>query len=525
MNPFERILKETGIDINKYDPSKHRAIFTSAGTMTLEKFRDYTNKAFGKRAIVYPKSVPYFHDDKKMATALEKYTRNAGIFVEQESKEIIIPDQMKGLTLNLDISSTNKDLDFFLTTKDEVISHIAGMAYIKTAKIPVEIATEVARPVVPQYHPRDPAGITHKLMSTGENLQVLNSYIPAKWTSYEGELPDKLPRLFEKLVRHLFPIKEEREYFFSWLYHSLFSRSFVYLVLCGIPGSGKNRLKLVLRALHGHQNTIDGKRSTLTERFNGQMGECTLGWFDELHYDMEMENFMKEIQNDTISIEKKGVDTTRSTQIYASSIISNNKPRDNYIAFDARKFSPLVISKNRLETSMTYEEIDLLSRKVENWSSPEFDIKFVAQIGRWIKKHGKSKKWPHLEYKGPMFYKLAHTSMSQWQKRCAVLVFEMSLKDDPFGDGNDKRGMLWSKLAAKYGNRNGDRSKPPPDFTTVKHFFDVFVDGKGKKTFKTTSVKGDIMGDFYVKVLNKAKIMTEEEIVEEIGTEDAYKLL
>src|SRR5690606_21243232 len=111
----------------------------------------------------------------------------------------------------------------------------------------------------------------------------------------------------------------------SWLYHSMFKRSFVYLILCGAPGTGKNRLKLVLRALHGHINTIDGKRSTLIERFNSQLADSTLAWFDELHYNMEMENTMKELQNDSISIERKGIDATRSTSIHASLIISNNK--------------------------------------------------------------------------------------------------------------------------------------------------------------------------------------------------------
>ena len=132
------------------------------------------------------------------------------------------------------------------------------------------------------------------------------------------------------------------------MYAALFNRAYTFLILCGAGGIGKNRLKLVNKALHGHHNAIDGKKSTFTERFNSQLYDCTEAWFDELTYTMDMENVMKEIQNDTISIERKGIDATRSTKIYASSVISNNKPRDNYIAFDARKFVPLQLTNNRL---------------------------------------------------------------------------------------------------------------------------------------------------------------------------------
>src|SRR5690606_14664466 len=139
--------------------------------------------------------------------------------------------------------------------------------------------------------------------------------------------------------------------------------------------------------------------------------ESTLAWVDELRYDDEMENTMKELQNDSISIERKGIDTTRATKIHASIVISNNKPRANYIAFDARKFVALKIAGHRLEESMSLEEIDLLTRKVEDEKSEHFDSKFLAQIAKWIKRRGASKKWRNLEYKGPMFWTLAHTSM------------------------------------------------------------------------------------------------------------------
>ena len=376
--------------------------------------------------------------------------------------------------------------------------------------------------MIPEYLPRSKPGID-KLKSKGKESVVFNKYIPPLWKNYQefDKLPDRLPTIFEKLVTHLFPIAEEREYFYAWLHASMYSRAFVYLVLCGAPGTGKNRLKLILRALHGHANSIDGKRSTLVERFNSQLSDSTLAWFDELHYDMDMENIMKELQNDTISIERKGVDATRATRIYASLVISNNKPRDNYIAFDARKFVPLKVTSKRLEQSMTKEEIDQLTAKVENEDSETFDIKFLAQIAKWIKKHGKSNKWPQLEYKGPMFYTLAHTSMSRWQKKAATMVLEANPQTSARITYDEEKGFLWSSMQEINQKKNGDRSLQFPDFTSVKYFFDIFKDGQGRKAFKTRNVKDNIMGDFWVKPLfEHTAIITEQKVLSQRGKPD-----
>lgn len=513
---FSSALDAANIRIKIYRPEKARSVtLSSGGTLSPEKFGKKLFESLGSKIVEYPEVFKATQDISVLEDMLKSFAEESGILKKQE--EIQIPDSYKTLTLNLDQSHSGRDLRFFMTTPNETISHISGNVWMRVCGLPEEDALSMARKVVPEYQPRSKPGIVSRTTMGDEETSIFNSYIPPKWLDVKEKTPDKLPTLFEKLVNHLFPLVEEREYFFAWLHASLFKRSLVYLVLCGNPGVGKNTLKKVVRALHGHQNAVDGKRSTFAERFNSQFDENTLIWFDELHYDMEMENAMKEIQNDTISIERKGVDATRSTKLFASCVISNNKPRDNYIAFDARKFAPLVLTSKRLERSMQWEEIDLLTRKVESWDSEDFDLIFLAQIGRWIKKHANTKKYPHLEYKGPMFYKLAHTSMSRWQKKAAQLVLETK----PAANGrvifNEKKGFLWSSMAEASSRKSVDRSTQFPDFSTVKHFFDVFVDSKGKKAFKTELVEENIMGDFWVRVVNKdARVMTEVEVVKEI---------
>lgn len=442
-------------------------------------------------------------------------------------KNLATSPEMQDLTLNVDLVDKSRDVTFFLTTPKEYLSDISGRVFLKKAGIDEVEALSIARKVVPTYSPRKGPGVFTQTSHTGEELNYFNTYVPPKWLAKKPIHPDRLPPLFSKLVRHLFPIKEEREYFFSWLYHSLFRRSFVYLVLCGAPGSGKNRLKLVLRALHGHHNTVDGKKSTFSERFNSQLENSTLAWFDELRYSEDQENTMKEVQNDTISIERKGIDATRATKIYASMVISNNKPRDNYITFDSRKFVPLRIRNASLLESMTDSEISELTGKVEDPNSPRYDLEFIRQIGYWIYHYGKSKKWPNLEYRGPMFYRLCHTSMTRWQKRAVLLLLEKSSRADQAFDDSDSGSladggsMLWSELEEKYLRRSSG-STQFPDYSSIKHFFDIFVDGAGQKTFETKAVKGSILGDFYVRVMNKnAQILTDtDDLLERSGNGD-----
>ncbi len=481
--------------------------------MSLEKFSAMLLKDLGKTLLTFPEVYDAADDLGKLEVLVMKLAEETGV---RRGGPIEVPDNIKDLTLNRNMAAKGREDKYFLTTEDELISPITGEFYIEKHGLKFTEANAMARAVIPEYMPRHKAGVSRIKLGDKQVHDVFNTYIPADWTTYpkKKSLPDRLPDLFLKLVNHLFPIPLEREYFYAWLHESMFRRAYVYLILCGAPGTGKNRLKLVLRALHGHDNTVDGKKSTLVERFNSQLSGGTLGWFDELYYDLEMENVMKELQNDSISIERKGVDATRATKIHSSLVISNNKPRDNYLAFDARKFAPLVVTSRRLEQSMSSEEIDELSRKVEDATKPEFDIEFIAQIAMWIKRHGKSTKWPNLEYRGPMFWSLAHTSMSRWQKKAAMLIIDSTARPQR-AEFDEVKGYLWSSMAEKSQRKNGDRSMQFPDHTSVMFFFDTFRDSKGRKAFTTKKVDGSILGDFWVKPLFKhVAIVTETTLME-----------
>ena len=521
---LKEALVSAKIKIIKYDPLKQRALSTSLGPMDIRKFSGVLLEKLGSDMLKFPEVVKAAHDPHKMGDMLKEYTEETGTLVSSDT-EIVIPEELQEYTLNANIIAKKGEDDFFLTTKDEFMSRITGKYYINRCCIPPPEAYRRARAVIPEYRPRHRAGVFEEENSqTKEKEKIFNSYIPPDWVLWGKEnrmewsrLPSRPPTLFLKLIQHLIPDPEERKYFYAWLYASLTVRSYVYLVLCGAPGAGKNRLKLVLRALHGRDNTNDGKKSTLDNRFNSQLSTGTLTWFDELHYTLEMENVMKEIQNDYISVERKGVDATRSSTIHSSMVISNNKPRDNYIAFDARKFAPLDLGKKDLRHSMTEKEIDTLSRKVE-MGKPDFDIKFVAQIAKWILSIGQKnlKKYPTLEYRGPMFWTLAHTSMTRWQKKAITTLVDKKTGNRVGWDINEN-AHLWSKVEEKITKRSGENSMMFPDYSSVKAFFDIFRDGSGQKAFDTGLVPGsNILGDFWIyPLVDHVDIITESTVAQQ----------
>lgn len=535
MSEFKKALEAAKIKISKYDPTKQRPVTTNIGTMDIRKFSGTLLEKLGAGILEFPDIVKAAHDHNAMADLLEEHCPS------EKEEGIIIPPELTEYTLNLDVTAKSKDEKFFLSTKSEHRSKQSGFTYIRRCNIPEQVAYNTARPVIPEYRPRGPAGVVSEMnRQTKETEQIFNDYVPPEWDAWRREnpqawrkLPSKPPALLMKLLKHLIPMAEERRYLYAWTYASLTSRSYVFLVLCGAPGSGKNRLKLVFRGLHGTGNADDGKRSTITERFNSKLSGNTLMWFDELKYDLDMENVMKEIQNDYLSIERKGVDATKSSVIHSSMVISNNKPRDNFIAFDARKFAPLVVGSKKLETSMTEAEIGLLSDKVDPGSA-NFDVKFVAQIAKWILRIGKENlaKYPTLEYRGPMFWTLAHTSMTRWQKKAITTLIDRKTGSKVGWDANEN-AHLWSKVEEKITKRSGDHSTTFPDYSSVKAFFDVFRDGNGDKAFDTKLVSGNnIMGDFWifpllssdVEIITEATVAQEREKGRQSGAKETYDL-
>lgn len=503
------VLERANIKIRKFDATKARPVMTNASerSTTVEAFIQAIKNTLGPAIAEFPEFLKMsFSMDECMKLVTDHCDMNGLSKDVQDS--VNVPEEFKNLTLNIDMGCSTRDGAFFTTTPDEKTSPILGARYIDICSLTHRDANEIARKVIREYVPRGDRGVILKAVDgSEEQYPIFNSYNPPKWEGHEKRVEPKLPSLFSKLVKHLFPLPIEQEYFFHWLHASLFGRAQTFLVLCGAPGVGKNTLRTVVKALHGYSNAVDGKRSTLQERFNSQLSDCTLVWFDELKYDQDMENTMKELPSESVSVERKGVDATRSSKIYASFVISNNRPRDNFLDFNSRKFVPLQLNDKRLEESIPGDDIEKLLSYVQDEAKPTFSVVFLAQIAKWVRAHGKSRKWANLEYRGPMFYQLCYSSMSRWQRKAIQLITETSPTISTKIIYNDKHGFQWSTLQDFGTKRNGERSLQfPGDFSSVREFLNQFLDRSGKKVFITSDIKDEEhTTDFYVKPVKEMK--------------------
>lgn len=498
MKNFIAALDAASISIREVDLKKKKCVIVEpAHAFTVKAFGEYLREAIGERVDEFPTIVKATYKESHLSKITIDYARDQKILIGERVKT----ESLDKYRLNLDMQSD--PAKFFVTTEDEYISDISGVVYISLMGMKHDEAVANARAVFMEYDPRGESGVRAVKMGR-ENKEIFNTYVPPLWRGHKNVTMKhpKIHPLFLKCIKHVFPIKIERQFFYAWLYASLFKRAPTYLILCGNAGLGKNRIKLLLRALHGHENTPDGKKSSLTERFNSQVERTTLLWFDELNFNEEVENILKEMQNETISIERKGVDATRSTKIYSSMVISNNYPRNNYIQFDSRKFVPLLLGTTKLGTSMTHKEIDTLTKMTSFPDAPEFDLDAQAEFVGWLRQNGPKliEKFPNLEYKGPMFYRLAHTTMSRWQIAAISFLLNTDKMKSVF-IGDKELGVKWSVVepAIRKSLYKG-YNWPHPE--TIRRFLEIYCSLDGKQGFKITQING-VESDFYLKPLIK----------------------
>lgn len=510
MSKLKAALEAAKITIRKYDPDKSRPVYTHTSSVTIGKFVGELVAALGSDIVHHAEIAACIRDNSLMEDLLEEYAEAEGLGVSSTA-QTYIPPELSHLTLNIDRSSKETGTkSFFCTTPEEFVdlSH-SGAFYINSLKITPQEATSLARAVVPIYLPRKGPGVHPEFDEvTKAMVPLFNTYIPPKWERWRrdnpslwAKLPAKPPSDIIKLLKHVIPLKEEREYFYAWTYASLVNRAFVYLTLCGMPGVGKNRIKLVLRALHGEHNSTDGKKETFganQSKFNSQMAENTLNWLDELEVTREMEPRMKEYQNPFISIERKGVDATRSTEIFCSMVISNNNLRDNYLPFDSRKFAPLVLGKKPLKEAMTEQEISVMSERLGE--SGNMDVRYVAQIAKWLLRVGPkyAGKFRNLEYQGPMFWEMAHASMSRWQKLVVLAMTTQNSRGPLQGWDETKGAFLWSKTEEAL-RRKKEFDLGHVHMATIRPFFEVYRDRMGHPVFEVEKVLDGVLDDFWVK--------------------------
>ena len=233
LEQFEEVSELTNLKVLRNNLARQRPITTNRGTMNVEKLCSLMIKDLSRDANKYPIVWEALHDLKEMEKLLFEYSKVRGI-LHGGKVEMEIPPDMQGAILNMDITAT-KESRFFLThSEKETVLKPSGDAYILLHQMSPAEAAAQARKVVPEYMPRGERGIT-VVERDGITNTLFNLYTPPSWVDHPKweTLPDELPSLFLKLVRHLFPLEIERSYLYAWLYESWSSPDKVDTDLCG----------------------------------------------------------------------------------------------------------------------------------------------------------------------------------------------------------------------------------------------------------------------------------------------------
>jgi hypothetical protein len=256
----------------------------------------------------------------------------------------------------------------------------------------------------------------------GQEVVEFNCFHAPAWRCQDGStivdigLEEKYkevpaPKEFIEFMTHLFPIKDQRDYVYRWMYNSIFSRNEVYLCLNGKKGSGKNAFVQLLSHLVGRDYFKDINRRVFDEGFNAVLDKARLIQFDEIKADNDHKvDILKKYINRDQNIEKKGVDADALTETFNSFIINNNDITDLKLEWDDRRFSVPDIATKRLKDIWSQDKID-------DFHNMFTDIEFQRRVGFFIRRQvGASKVDVFAYLTGKRFWEIVYNSLPEWQR-------------------------------------------------------------------------------------------------------------
>lgn len=247
------------------------------------------------------------------------------------------------------------------------------------------LASGLQRNVIDQYMQRilhireDYDPLDHyrmRKLEDSNNVYEFNCYHAPAWMSDDSIQPH-LDEDLDKLLDHLFPKPECKEFVFQWIYHSLHSRAGTYLYLCGGQGSGKNTLATAITTLHGRNNSSNPKQDSFKGRFNYYLKNKRFVFFDEFNCRSRQDkDVLKSIINDWVQVEGKNRDH-EDIRIHASFFLANNSLEAIGLDPIDRRFSVPDVTDEPIVGAFSRAWIQNLNKRLA-------DPEFVAPFGKWI---------------------------------------------------------------------------------------------------------------------------------------------
>lgn len=197
-----------------------------------------------------------------------------------------------------------------------------------------------------------------RIIPTG-GIPMFNEYQEAPWRLLD--VAAELPKVHEDFLRHLTNGDEASfNYLLDWLALSLTGRNLTILCALGVQGVGKGILGSLMQKLHGPTNFNKVRDSVFKAKFNAQLFNKTLIYVDEAVLDdRESVNRIKDIINDLVEIERKGMDAITINN-HSSYYLSSNDLSAIKIEASDRRFSIIDLTDTPLRFTPYIKTIDAI---------------------------------------------------------------------------------------------------------------------------------------------------------------------
>lgn len=229
----------------------------------------------------------------------------------------------------------------------------------------------------------------------------LNNYEPPFWERahffQQGELPiasSEPPTLIKQFLMHLVDNDlQSYEYVLDWMSQSLLGRNLTILTAIGEEGVGKGTLAKLLSHLVGNSNFVKVRADVFKKSFNAPLENKRIVFIDEAALKGQEEyNRIKDVVNDEIEVEKKGIDAY-TIKNYASFFLASNDNNAIQPSPGDRRFSIINMTEIKLKDSPLRGHIDelcsdanieqfvgfLLSREIKHDMMTPFKSKFKSE--------------------------------------------------------------------------------------------------------------------------------------------------
>ena len=229
-----------------------------------------------------------------------------------------------------------------------------------------------------EYNPKN-----KQIFIENSYIDIFNSYDPAGWFKkyfYSGEkleILESMPRLYEDFFKFLTDFDSDPgsyNYLLDWLANILQGRNKTILTLIANQGVGKGVLGDIIKALVGNDNFSKVRDTVLKGKFNKHIGDKIVVNIDEIDIKNNTTAYdrLKDLVNDTIEIEGKGLDAENATN-FANFFISSNRTDCIRIEADNRRFSIIQLTDTPLR------EVDLIENVLNGEYFKDSNIKELAQ--------------------------------------------------------------------------------------------------------------------------------------------------